>query len=41
METKEIKNIKIKPLKKTLLNEIQEARICLIDNDKGVVVFYD
>ena len=37
----EYKNIKIKSIRKTTSKEISEARICLIDNDKGVVIFYD
>ena len=35
------KNVRIKSIKKTTINEIMSAKICLIDNDKGIVVFYE
>ena len=33
--------IKIKPIKKVKINEILSARQCLVDNDSGVVIFWD
>ena len=35
------KNVRIKNIKDATVNEILSADVCLIDNDKGVVIFYD
>ena len=35
------KTIKIRSIKRVTINEVISAKICLIDNDRGVVIFYD
>ena len=36
-----LKNVRIKSTKQVTVNEIVSASMCFIDNDKGIVVFYE